>query len=81
MKSTIAIFIGATSAVKLSSDKYYYGNDESTIGTQWGLKPTKTYVNGVGGDTRAVVVVPSGQEDAEAAYKAQYEHFAVDSIH
>ena len=29
----------------------------------------------------AVVVVPSGQEDAEKAYKAQWEHFAVDNIH
>ena len=81
MKSTIAIFIASAQAVKLSSDKYYYGGDADTIGTQWGLAPTKTYVNGVGGDTRAVVVVPSGQEDAEKAYKEQYEHFAVGSIH
>jgi len=45
------------------------------------LTPTKTWVNGVGGDTRAVVVVPSGQEDAELRQKAQWENFAVDSIH
>ena len=79
MKSTIALFIASTQAVKL--EKNYYGGDQLSIGSQWGLKPTKTWVPGVGGDTRAVVVVPSGQEDAEQAYKDQWEHFAVDSIH
>ena len=63
MKSTIALFIASTQAVQL--EKYYFGGNPATIGSQWGLKPTKTYVNGVGGDTRAVVVVPSGQEAAE----------------
>jgi len=45
------------------------------------LKPTKTWVNGVGGDTRTVVVVPSGQEEAEARQKEQELRFSVDSIH
>ena len=54
---------------------------EEAVGSQWGLKPTKTYVPGVGGDTRTVVVVPSGQEDAEKHYKDQYERFSVDSVH
>jgi hypothetical protein len=86
MKTTIALFIASTQAIKL--EKNYYGDDELAIGSQWGLKPTRTWVNGVGGDTSAVragtrdsVVVPSGQEDAEKAYKEQWEHFAVDSIH
>ena len=78
MKYSIAL-IATAQAVKL--EKYSDATPVEAIGTQWGLHPTKTWVNGVGGDTRAVVVVPSGQEDAEAAYKAQWEHFAVDSIH
>ena len=72
-------FVATAQAVKLEGYTTTYPHD--AIGTQWGLKPTKTWVNGVGGDTRAVVVVPSGQEDAEERYKAQYENFAVDSIH
>ena len=80
MKYFAALALVATAqAVKLEGYTTTYPHD--AIGTQWGLKPTKTWVNGVGGDTRAVVVVPSGQEDAEKAYKEQYEHFAVDSIH
>ena len=80
MKYSVAIALIA-SAQAIQIEKYTSTYPTESIGTQWGLHPTKTWVNGVGGDTRAVVVVPSGQEDAEKAYKAQWEHFAVDSIH
>jgi hypothetical protein len=71
----------AVDSIHQSADVQLEGQTApEAIGSQWGLKPTKTWVPGPGGDSRDTPV-PSGQADAEAKLKAQYEKFAVDSIH
>ena len=74
MKSAIA-FLAVTQAVSLSQDGYIKTRDPLTIGSRWGLKPTKTWIAGPYGDHDPELA------KAEARQKDQEWHMAVDSIH
>ena len=47
MKSAI-LFLAVTQAVNLSQNDYISTRDVTTIGSRWGLKPTKTWIPGPG---------------------------------
>ena len=67
--------LAVTQAVALTQDGYIKTRDVTTIGSRWGLKPTKTWIPGPGMGSDPLMA------EAEARQQAQEWHMAVDSIH
>ena len=70
-------FLAVTQAVSLSNEGYIKTRPHDTIGSRWGLKPTKTWIDGPG-----TKYDPKGDFAKAIDFQRDQEwHFAVDSIH
>ena len=79
----LSALIAVTSAIQYRGYGYTTAVPDQNVGSRWGLKPTKSWIAGPGGDSMWNHKVKDGDDFAAAVerQRVQEESFAVDSIH
>ena len=75
----LSALVAVTSAIQYRGFGYTTAVPHTQIGSRWGLKPTKTWIAGPGGESNTNP--RDGFAEAIERQRVQEESFAVDSIH